>query len=167
MANFGGSPHPVLCPNGEAAAIRAVDNPETLQDWITFIRCRVEGEQYGMTPLTAIANNAAAEPEHLAAAFQFVFYNSLAKQILSSNPALWEFSGDTQDKMQRKRAAARAANRSVCPGMRGAHVADWTELALLRHEVSKQKRHISLRELVCRAGSSLQALKQCFMMGPQ
>jgi very-short-patch-repair endonuclease len=168
-------------PEWRAAAVRALENPETLQDWVNFIRCRVEGEQYGMTSLTAIAENAAAKPEHLAAAFQFVFYNTLAKQVLSSNSALWEFSGDTQDKirqqfartdrdvivMQRKRAAARSANRSVRPGMRGGHVADWTELALLRHEVSKQKRHIPIRELVRRAGSSLQALKPCFMMGPQ
>lgn len=69
--------------------------------------------------------------------------------------------------LQRKRAAARSANRSVRPGMRGSHLADWTELALLRHEVGKQKRHIPIRELVRRAGSSLQALKPCFMMGPQ
>ena len=168
-------------PEWRAAAARAIDSPETLQDWVNFIRCRVEGEQYGMTSLMAIAENASAKPEHLVAAFRFVFYNALAKQVLSGNPALWEFSGDTQDKireqfartdrdvivMQRKRAAARSANRSVRPGMRGGHVADWTELALLRHEVSKQKRHIPIRELVRRAGSSLQALKPCFMMGPQ
>ena len=164
-----------------AAAVKALDSPETLQDWVNFIRCRVEGEPYGMALVTAIAENGSVKPEHLASGFQFAFYNTLAKHVLSSNPALWEFSGDTQDKirqqfartdrdvivMQRKRAAARSANRSVRPGVRGGHVADWTELALLRHEVSKQKRHIPIRELVRRAGSSLRALKPCFMMGPQ
>ena len=165
----------------QAAATKALDSPETLRDWVNFVRCRVEGEPYGVALLTALAEKGSIKPENLAAGFQFVFYDTLAKHVLSGNPALWEFSGDTQDKireqfarsdrdvivMQRKRAAARSASRGVRPGVRGGHVADWTELALLRHEVGKQKRHIPIRELVRRAGSSLQALKPCFMMGPQ
>jgi very-short-patch-repair endonuclease len=163
------------------AAMKALDSPETLRDWVNLVRCRVEGETYSMALLTALAENGAIKPENLGTGFQFVFYDTLAKHVLSGNPALWEFSGDTQDKireqfartdrdvivMQRKRAAARSAKRGIRPGVRGGHVADWTELALLRHEVGKQKRHIPIRELIRRAGSSLQALKPCFMMGPQ
>jgi very-short-patch-repair endonuclease len=163
------------------AATNALDAPEALQDWASFMRCRIEGWPYGIASLVALAENGSVKPEHLTAGFQFVFYNTLAIHVLSSNPALWEFSGDNQDKireqfartdkevivLQRKRTAAKSANRSVRSGVRGGHVADWTELALLRHEVGKQKRHIPIRELVRRAGTSLQALKPCFMMGPQ
>jgi very-short-patch-repair endonuclease len=164
-----------------AAAAKALSALELLQDWIEFTRCRLEGTPHGMASVTAIAENGSVPAEALGAAFQFVFYNTLAKHVLSRNPALWEFSGDTQDKIrqqyartdrevivtQRKRAAAQAANRYVDPGTRGAHVGEWTGLALLRKEVSKQKRHIPIRELIRRAGLSLQALKPCFMMGPQ
>ncbi len=41
-----------------------------------------------------------------------------------------------------------------------------TEWQLLSREVTKQKRHVPIRQLVRRAGSALQALKPCFMMGP-
>ena len=34
------------------------------------------------------------------------------------------------------------------------------------HEISKQKRHIPIRQLVRRSARALQALKPCFMMGP-
>lgn len=39
-------------------------------------------------------------------------------------------------------------------------------MALIRNELSKQRRHIPIRQLVLRAGKALQALKPCFMMGP-
>jgi very-short-patch-repair endonuclease len=168
-------------PDWRAAAVKSLGDREALQAWATFMRCRVEGEQYGIQALTSLADKGSIKPENLAAGFNFIFYNGLAKHTLSRNPALWEFSGENQDEirrqfartdrdvivLQRKRAAARAANRRVEPGTRGTHVGDWTELALLRREVGKQKRHIPIRELVRRAGSSLQALKPCFMMGPQ
>ncbi len=37
---------------------------------------------------------------------------------------------------------------------------------LLRREISKQRRHIPIRQLVKRAGRALQELKPCWMMGP-
>ena len=42
----------------------------------------------------------------------------------------------------------------------------YTELALLRHEVSKKKRHISARSLTQRASAALLELKPCWMMSP-
>jgi very-short-patch-repair endonuclease len=164
-----------------SAAVVSLEDREALQGWAAFVRCRVEGEPFGVTSLTTLGENGSIKPEHLGPGFDFLFYDVLAKHALSRNPALWEFSGETQQEirqqfartdrdiiaMQRKRAAARTANRPVHPGTRGVHVGDWTELALLRHEVGKQKRHIPIRELIRRAGTSLQALKPCFMMGPQ
>lgn len=134
-----------------------------------------------MAPLTALADDGSVKPEHLAAAFRFVFYNTLAKHVMSRNPALWEFSGENQDeiqkqfaradkeviRVQRKRAAAQAANRVVPHGNKTGSVKTWTELALLEWQISRQKRHISIRQIVHGAGVALRALKPCFMMGPQ
>jgi very-short-patch-repair endonuclease/DNA polymerase III delta prime subunit len=164
-----------------AAAVESLNNRDALQAWSDFMRCRMEGEQYGIAYLTAIAEDGSIKPEHIAAGFTFTFYNTLAKNVLSGNPALWAFSGATQEEirqqfaradkdvivLQRKRTAARAANRRVPSGNRTGHIRDWTELCLLRHEIKKQKRHIPIRQLVRRAGVTLQALKPCFMMGPQ
>jgi very-short-patch-repair endonuclease len=164
-----------------SAAVESLGDREGLQGWADFMRCRVEGEPFGIASLTSLAENGSIKPDHLDSGFNFVLYDVLAKHALSRNPTLWEFSGETQQEirqqfartdrdviaMQRKRAAARAANRPIHPGTRGVHVGEWTELALLRHEVGKQKRHIPIRELIRRAGTSLQSLKPCFMMGPQ
>jgi hypothetical protein len=132
------------------------------------MRCRVEGERLELPRSRPSLKTAPSSQKHLGSGFNFVFYDALAKHALSRNPTLWEFSGENQQEirqqfartdrdviaMQRKRAAARAANRLIRPGTRGIHVGDWTELALLRHEVGKRKRHIPIRELIRRAGTS-------------
>jgi very-short-patch-repair endonuclease len=55
----------------------------------------------------------------------------------------------------------------VPQGYRGARVSEHTDLALILHELEKQKRHVPLRQLLRRAGKAIQALKPCFMMGPR
>ena len=42
----------------------------------------------------------------------------------------------------------------------------FTEMALIEHELSKQKRRAGVRELTRRAGRALQELKPCWMMSP-
>lgn len=42
----------------------------------------------------------------------------------------------------------------------------YTQLALLKHEIAKKKRHISLRSLTERASTALLELKPCWMMSP-
>ena len=42
----------------------------------------------------------------------------------------------------------------------------WTEMALLRNELEKQKRFVPVRALLAQAGRSIQALQPCFMMSP-
>ena len=42
----------------------------------------------------------------------------------------------------------------------------WTELALLNHQASLQKRHAPMRNLTMRAGNALLELKPCWMMSP-
>ncbi len=39
-------------------------------------------------------------------------------------------------------------------------------VALLKHEMQKQRRHLPLRELLARAGKAVQAVKPVFMMSP-
>lgn len=63
--------------------------------------------------------------------------------------------------------ASQINNRTNVPwGERGATVRAFTDMQLLLREISKQRRHIPIRQLVKRAGAALQALKPCFMMGP-
>ncbi len=63
--------------------------------------------------------------------------------------------------------AARLARAQIPRGRSGGRVSDLSELQLLSHEVGKQKRHIPIRQLLRRSGKAPQAMKPCFMMGPQ
>jgi superfamily I DNA and/or RNA helicase len=65
-----------------------------------------------------------------------------------------------------KHAAAMLDSRHVPAGNRSGPIGQWTDLALIDHEITKQKRHLPIRQLVNRAGGALKALKPCFMMEP-
>jgi very-short-patch-repair endonuclease len=164
----------------ELLAARALEARDELPRWIQLLRLRAEGAELGLQKLTAMANSGAFEPEHLLAAFAFVFYNSLARSVFSTHELLSQMTGMTLDQLRdqfakadrdvirlyRNRIAAIIDRRSIITGNKSGPVGTWTEYALLTHELNKQKRHIPIRRLLQRAGRTMLALKPCFMMGP-
>jgi very-short-patch-repair endonuclease len=164
----------------EALAAHALEYPEDLSRWIHFLHLREESVQAGMQKLTVLADQKAFGPQHLAAAFAYVFYNTLARSVFSEHPRLSQFTGLTLEQLRqqfanadkdsirlhRKRIAAQIDRRAVSNGSQSGPVGAWSDLALLTHEINKQKRHIPIRQLTRRAGGALLGLKPCFMMGP-
>ena len=117
----------------------------------------------------------------LASAFELATYQSIGRSIYQAHPELAHFNGASHDKTQLEYRALDAEiislngkdfgsqieRRTHVPqGQRGAAVGDYTNMHLLRREISKQRRHIPIRQLVKRAGRALQELKPCWMMGP-
>lgn len=51
-------------------------------------------------------------------------------------------------------------------GQRGYRVRDHSDLQLLKHEIQKKQRFISVRDAMKRAGQALRELKPCWMMSP-
>lgn len=51
-------------------------------------------------------------------------------------------------------------------GNRSGRRTEWTNLALLNHEVSKKGRYIPVRDLTARAGKALLEIKPCWMVSP-
>ena len=165
LDNTAGSPTAL-----QALALRALDHQEDLPRWIHFLRLQAQSEETGLKKLTILADERIFEPQHLPAAFTLVFYNTLARSVFSQYPALSKVTGLTQEqireqfakedkeiiRLHRKRAAAQIDRRSVPAGNQSGPVGTWTELALLRHEINKQKRHIPIRQLTRRAAKALQ-----------
>jgi len=158
----------------------ALARRDELPKWVHFVRVRAESQEAGLAKLTSLADSKVMEPQHLVAAFRFLFYNSFVRGLFAEHSDLSQFNGLTQEEVRkhfarsdkaaihlyRERAASIIDRRLVPYGNQSGPVGTWTDLALITHEMNKQKRHIPIRQLVRRAGRALQALKPCFMMGP-
>jgi very-short-patch-repair endonuclease len=153
---------------------------EELPRWVHFVRVRRQASEEGLSKLTTLADSNRMAPAHLVPAFRFLFYDSLARGIFAERPALSGLTGLTVAEVRkqfaksdreaivlyRQRAATLTDRRSVPYGSQMGPVGSWTDLALVVHEINKQRRHLPIRQLIRRAGKALQALKPCFMMGP-
>jgi hypothetical protein len=149
----------------------ALQQREELAQWLHFLRIHEDAAHAGYAKLTALADDARIEPVHLLPAFRFVFYNTLARSAFVEHPDLFGFSGVTQDQVRehfskadkevirlyRERVAAIVDRRQLPYGNQSGPVKTWTELALITHEINKQKRHIPIRQLVHRSAPRFRA----------
>ncbi len=164
----------------QARAEYAVSYREHLSRWNHFLKLRIQSREQGIDRLTDLGDEQALEPAKLRAAFRFAFYNTLAHRVFTEQPELSHITGVTQEQVRqqfanadreairlyRERVAALVDRRNVPDGEQSGPVRNWTEMALIRKEINKQKRHIPIRQLFQRAPRALLALKPCCMMGP-
>lgn len=68
--------------------------------------------------------------------------------------------------LNRAKVAHTIACRKTLEGVSRGKVSEFTEMGLINNEIQKQKRHCRIRDLLRRAGKSVQALKPCLMMSP-
>ena len=158
----------------------ALDNGETLQKWLDYVRVHDLVESLGLSRLTSSVEKGDVAIEQVKDAYQAGVFDVLAREILREEPELGQFSGHTQEALQEKfreydnklkqlqceQIAWKIDQTKVPIGDRGGWVKDLTEMGLLEHECLKKKRHVPIRQLLQRAGKALIALKPCFMMGP-
>lgn len=165
----------------QSRAAEALQAQADLGGWCELARARSACEQAGLTQLVAAVEAHKLDVPGAVSAFELVVYQSLAHAVMAQDPALAGFDRAAHDQLRerfarldrktlelyRQRAASLIDTRPVPAGVGHGPVAQHTELALLKRECRKQKRHIPIRQLVRRAGGALQALKPCFMMGPR
>ena len=159
---------------------RAQSAPFALSGWLEYIRSRKALEEVRLTAIISLSENGQLEPDQLQNAYKFALYNGLTIIIFKANPTLLNFSRNRHEKIReqfvkldneildlyRDRAAYQISRRTIPPGNGSGPVRDFTDRALLDHEIQKQRGHIPIRALVNRAHKALLALKPCFMMGP-
>ena len=160
--------------------VNLANQQEDLGPWVHYLRLREQSKVQGIGEVTDLGDTGKIRAEDLPGCFNFTFFNSLSFAAFDKHPELSEFAGLTLSKLQkqfasldreliqlhRRRFATLIDSRHVTYGNKTGLVGTWTNLALIQHEIQKQKRHIPIRNLVERAGLALQALKPCFMMGP-
>jgi very-short-patch-repair endonuclease/archaellum biogenesis ATPase FlaH len=176
---FNNTPNPSFA--GVASrARRAATNPGSLTDWLDFDRVYRLSEGKPEAGLLEAAAAGRVPCQQLDIAFDYLVFDALARQAFKRAPQLLSLSGKSLDilreeyrsidaevmELRRAVIAAQLLKRKPPEGRFSGLKSEQTEMALIRAELAKQKRHIPLRQLVARAGRALQALKPCFMMGP-
>lgn len=175
---WGGAPLPS---DAVARLERALAAESSLIPWSKFHAAKEDATNAGLAEVLACAEQGKLNPASLVRGFEYVVYRSLARGILSEHKELARFAGAGHERLRGEFAeldkelvelnGAMYASKvdkakKVERGVAGGRAGDLTEMALLTKEVNKQKRHVPIRQLLKRAGKSLQELKPCFMMGP-
>jgi very-short-patch-repair endonuclease len=159
---------------------RALDAPDQLAVWTNWLVARQDCVDNGLSSLIEAFADQHLDAVRLSAALDRVFWRTLARAAFGEYPVLGKFNGLQLEKarerfrrldeeiieLQRKELAADLCRRGIDPGYKGITVKEHTGLELVHHEHHKQKRHIPIRELLDRAGRSIQQMKPCFMMSP-
>lgn len=159
----------------------ALKSQDLLADFLVMLGLRAIISSKGFSAACKYAEQRENALQNYKSVFDYLISATLADEIFESEPALRKFNGLLHNqkledfrqcdrdlmKQTQIRTAASVSRRYIPTGYRGAKVSENTELALITREIEKQKRHIPLRQLILRAGSAIQALKPCFMMGPR
>ncbi len=159
----------------------AISAEARLPEWLEADRLLRWAEAPSLAEVMQALLNGALPAGAAGSAYDYLLFDGLARSAHAAEPALRKVRSGDQDRLRsayktadealmEARALAIAADLARAPvpeGRSGKRVGDFTELRLIQREVSKQKRHIPIRQLMRRAGQALQAMKPCFMMGPQ
>ncbi len=158
----------------------AIESKANLQPYLDFLRVESQAKA---TPLASILESFqdSADPyKNLDKVFDIIFYRSCAESLLREDPKLGTHSGETHEKLRRRyqqldrkilelrrqEISRSLMNLPIPSGVGKGRASEFSDLALIRRQISLQRRHIALRELLRRAGDAVQALKPCFMMSP-
>jgi very-short-patch-repair endonuclease len=159
---------------------RCADSGSLLSLWIDLKRSARRLYALKLEHLAELSEGGNLEAGSAVSAFDYFFCDSLLKRLFHENPDLWQLTGVSHEevraqfseldrsiiRMNRSDIAYRASKRIIPHGVRGTVVKETTDLALINHEISKQRAHIPIRQLMRRAGRAVQGLKPCFMMSP-
>ena len=162
-----------------ALANIALAAAEQLHPWLQYRRARAS--VLNNPRLAGLVRAIDADP-HLGDHYPWLVYRDLVREAAKQYPQLETaaWSGETLEatrqrfaaldveviKLQRAVAQDALLQRTPPWGNDTGPKSTWTELALVKNEVNKEKRHIPVRDLVNRSPLALQALFPCFMMSP-
>lgn len=141
---------------------------------IAYNRAAEECRKYGLGVVVEIAENWAEAGVHLSVLFERAYASELIELAFRERPVLAEFDGNLQRrivdrfcdldrwKIEQTRALVAQTHISGIPAM-NAHSG---QVGLLLHQFEKRSQFLSIRKLMERAGTAIQAMKPVFMMSP-
>jgi len=160
----------------------AVSVPDLLIPWSRYVTQRKDALRMGLGEFVNFLETKQIPSGELNVAYAYSTHVTIIRSAFGAIPQLERFSGLRHDQVRdafrrvdrdvialRGQAIAAHCNEDVSlpSGRNGTRVDDKTEMALLSHLLPQQRPRLSVRNMIHRAGRSIQALKPCFMMGPQ
>jgi very-short-patch-repair endonuclease len=152
-----------------------------LPEWARYLDRRRECLALGLEPFINSLERGPVEGPELADAYAYAALASIVRAVFRREQSLAQFAGLQHSQIQsefrkldreivqgRGRAVARTCVGRARPptGSSGMRVDEKTEMNLIEHLIPQQRPRVSVRKMLRRAGSAVQALKPCFMMGP-
>ncbi len=162
--------------------LKAVGKRDLIIPWSQYIQRRKETTELSLVQFAQNLENRQIKPEELTDAFAYCSFSAVVREAFANIPQLARFTGikhhQIREEFKRldkeiislrgKAIAADCVKQSLPPmGNSGSRVDDRTEMYLLNHLMPQQRPRMPVRKILSRAGKAIQALKPCFMMGPQ
>ena len=149
-----------------------VSNLDALYKMARFNVISAEVHQAQLSELLHIAHHSET-PEQLPAILDFSWYSGLVQKAYAEKPELQQFDRIKHEHQIARFKALDAASlnhaqtflaRQVWERMPNANQPG--EMAILRAELNKKRRHIPIRQLIDKSGRAIQQIKPVFMMSP-
>lgn len=164
------------------AVQKAVQDQDLLIPWSMYLTRRKEATELTLTEFVELLEKKRIKHDQLTDAYAYCVYSTITREAFRNIPELGRFTGLKHNQIReefkrldreiislRGKAIAYECSRKAIPppGRNGARVDDRTEMVLLNYLMPQQRPRMPVRKILTRAGGSIQALKPCFMMGPQ
>jgi transcription elongation GreA/GreB family factor/very-short-patch-repair endonuclease len=164
------------------AVQKAVQDQDLLIPWALYLTRRKEASELTLNEFVELLEKKRIKPDELTDAYAYCTYSTITRDAFRNIPELGRFTGLKHNQIRdefkrldreiislRGKAIAYECSRKASPppGRSGARVDDRTEMVLLNYLMPQQRPRMPVRKILTRAGGSIQALKPCFMMGPQ
>lgn len=181
ISQFGAVAYARSEPGIVSEAVSALlERKDELRELLALYRERRILDSLGLSEFLECADRERIEPLHLPQLLEAVLARRGAEYAKTAASALQDNTGSSLEvrrkqfaekdrskiKDDRLRIKANLLTKKPLPGSDFGKKKTWTEMALLEHEIAKQKRFVPVRALLAQAGKSIQALKPCFMMSP-
>ncbi|MEK7774743.1 MAG: DUF4011 domain-containing protein, partial [Candidatus Zixiibacteriota bacterium] len=148
-------------------------NIDKLSDHVTFSNLQIEVAECGHSWLLDICDSWEGAANHLASFFKFAWFEELLRHVYSERQILQGFVGEKRS--QALREFIRLDQRLLELNRHRLASLHWERLpkysvdgqrGILLREFEKKSRHLSIRQLIEKAGTAVQAIKPVFMMSP-
>ena len=151
-----------------------------MNDWASYCALESQLGDAGLSLIGRAAREGRLRFENATSFLELVYVRCLIKGVVEEVPHLPSWNGSHIESLRKRlvqldteylgvghdAVVGTLSQAEVPAGVSQGAISAKTERALIEHEIGKQRRHISIRELMRRAPNAARALKPCFMMSP-